>query len=51
MPGGGTLLGAARGRVPGLMISTDGTGLIVGVVNDDPQLEQKVASSLFVASH
>jgi hypothetical protein len=33
------------------MISTDGIVLTIGAVNDEPQLEQKVASSLFIASH
>jgi hypothetical protein len=33
------------------MISTDGTGLTIGAANEIPQLKQKVASSLFVASH
>ena len=60
MPGGGTLIGAAVGAdigagPPGLTTLTEGTGFTVGAAvgaaNDVPQLEQKVASSLFVAPH
>ncbi|MCZ2845324.1 MAG: hypothetical protein O2U61_02315 [Candidatus Bathyarchaeota archaeon] len=58
MPGGGTLIGAAVGVgaiAPGLTTLTEGTGFTVGAAvgaaNDVPQLEQKVASSLFVAPH
>jgi hypothetical protein len=56
MPGGGTRTGAAVGAgAPGLTTLTEGTGFTVGAAvgaaNDVPQLEQKVASSLFVAPH
>jgi len=49
MPGGGTLT-AVEGAV-GLTTLTEGTGFTVGAAKDAPQLEQKVASSLFDAAH